>query len=165
MQDVYQTVRLMSVQEMVDGAKDYFGWKSRFGTVSGTKRMVSALSMEWMQEACNGTSCDTVELGNENMANVEEEESKSNEDDETSREMSEQAEDGPGYKYYQPDADGHVEVECGGVEAATAEVSETLQFVNKIDDDTSTVMMMTSTPEVDVDFASLTHGQDFCSAR
>ena len=82
MQDVYQTVRLMSVQELVGGTKDHFGWKSRFGTVSRTKRMVTALSMEWVQEACNRTSSDAVELGNENEANVEEEASKSNEDNE-----------------------------------------------------------------------------------
>ena len=73
---------------------------------------------------------------------------------ETSSEMSEQAEeDGPGNKYCQPDANGHVEVKCNGVEVAAAEIGETSQFVNTIDDDSSMVVM---TPEVNVNAASLT---------
>ena len=39
MQDVYQTVRLMSVPELVGGTKYHFGWKSRFGMVSRTMRI------------------------------------------------------------------------------------------------------------------------------
>ena len=77
--DVYQTVRLMSVQEMVGGTKDYFGWKSRFGAVSGAKSMVMTLSMNWMHEASNGTSSETGDHGKDEP-DVDEEKSEQSDD-------------------------------------------------------------------------------------
>ena len=52
------------------------------------------------------------------------------------------------------------------VRVVAAGIGKTLQFVNKteVDDDTSIVVMMASTPEVNMDNASLTLGQNFCSA-
>ena len=80
MQDVYQTVRLMSAPELVGGTKDFFGWKSRFGTVSGAKSMVMTLSMNWMHEASNGTSSETGDHGKDEP-DVDEEKSKQAEPD------------------------------------------------------------------------------------
>ena len=86
---------------------------------------------ELTHKVFSGTSSETVALG---------------------KEQSEQAKDGPGNEYCQPDDNGHVEVECGIVEA---EMGKALQFKNEVDDDTSTVRMMASTLEVDVDYTSL----------
>ena len=87
---------------------------------------------ELTHKVFSGTSSETVALG---------------------KEQSEQAKDGPGNEYCQPDDNGHVEVECGIVEA---EMGKALQFKNEVDDDTSTVRMMASMLEVDVDYTSLT---------
>ena len=158
MQDVYQTVRLMSAPELVGGTKDFFGWKSRFGTVSGAKSMVSALSMEWMQEACNGTSSDTVELGNENMANVEKEESKSNEDaEEWSAETSFWTSN-PRANKYSSAVEDEVEIKDCWEHEKNAHCRPRWWKSRKKQDETEV-------SSVELCLASLTHGQDFCSAR
>ena len=100
------------------------------------KALLCALDVadEWTYKAFNETSREIVELGKDESS-VKEYQSK-------------QAEDGgPSNKYCWPDAKSHVEVECSSVEVATAGIGILSQNVNKTDNDTLIMMMMTRTAE------------------
>ena len=89
---------------------------------------------KWTYKAFNETSREIVELGKDESS-VKENQFK-------------QAKDGwPSNKYCWPDAKSHVEVECSSVEVAKAGIGKLSQFVNKMNNDTSIMMMMTGTAE------------------